>query len=340
MRNHNILLFLWLPLVLAAPFCAFGQTAVESITPCAADPTYKYFEEIQRTQYIQHPNKAGYLKFDPALYSNLVTQLNKRPNILPGKPTIDVGDEVRINEFIKKLKAPTCFESPEIYWLIETHVQTIEAARKRLKLSLKAPPKFASLPTAEINAYTYPATGTHDSIIAFNTQLFMFDYQLAKAVIPSLGITLDPTGKYLVIRNDPNFTRAYLAAHPEVKGNFASSVLEFINYAPGHEHSVDQAYDAFIIALPLGMELFAVGHEYSHVIHGDRSVVSTLRLGMGDEGKSVDEVKQPQGQTVPVLARSWKQELSADELGAKLLIKSVQDDKSNTLYSRVRLHGP
>ena len=344
MRKLSVPFVLCSFVVFYASHCLFAQTTLDSIKPCATDPTYKYFEQIQKNQYTQHPNKLGYLKSDPASWTGVISDLRKRPSSISGKPTIDADGAQKINDLLKTIKTPTCYESRPIYWLIAHYVEEIEMARKELKLPLDRSPKFGSLPTSEINAYTYPAVAGNDSVIAFNTQLFMFDYQLAKAVLPSLGMSLDASQKYVVIRNDPDFTRAYLAAHPEVKGDFASSVLEFINYAPAHDHSVDQAYDAFILALTFGMESFAVAHEYSHVIHNDHSVVANLQLELANEGRPASDQKPSKTQTVPVLVRSWQQELSADEPGARLLIRAVQDnvnhDKSESLYSRARLHGP
>ena len=54
------------------------------------------------------------------------------------------------------IRVPTCLENPNFYFLISHLAIDAEVARQELGLPLWELPKFGSLPSNDINAYTYP----------------------------------------------------------------------------------------------------------------------------------------------------------------------------------------
>ena len=67
------------------------------------------------------------------------------------------------------------------------------------------------------------------------------------------------------------------------------------------------------------MELFAVAHEYGHVIK--KHVSPTMNLRLGADSEAAESGAKPD---VAVLARSWRQELEADAVGISLLTEALR----------------
>jgi Zn-dependent protease with chaperone function len=106
------------------------------------------------------------------------------------------------------------------------------------------------------------------------------------------------------------------------------ALLEFLLLTPPATQPLPQSYDPLVITFTQGMETFAVAHEYGHVIKRHASPTMNIRLGADDEpARKVG--------SVPVLARSWKQEFEADEIGlrlvAELLKQNARRNESNDL---------
>lgn len=317
---------------------AYAQPKEEPhISPCrscARDRTYKYFEEIQCKAYGSDPGLMRFLAASQDLNQVLESidetgrELATRKD-LPGASREDESRET--SEFIRlslrNLRLPTCYENRYVYWMLTNYAQQIDDARRSLKLPLRGRPKIASLPTTEINAYTYPADGNRDSVVAFNTQLFMFAYQMTKVTLPTIGIDL-AQGSVGVDRSRATALRA-IATEKHLRLNFTMALLEFLLLVDPSTQPLAPSYDPLVVTFTQGMELFAVAHEYGHVIKKHSSPTMSIRLGAdSDTGRSAGN------RDVSVLARSWQQELEADAIGIRLLtevlrkaaLKSESDD--------------
>jgi len=287
---------------------------------CATDPTYKYFEAIQRTAYQSSPITREMWQNVEALKRSLKEndkELRQRPNSLgSGSPVTD-KDSDRITNAVLSQKLPTCYENPLIYYMLNEYVKRIELARKQLGFSLNLPPKFGSLPTADINAYTYPATTVRDSVIAFNTQLFMFAYQMTKVTMPTISVSNDTRTKRVEVDLSLDGAKRSIERNGDLKTNFAMALLEFLLLVDPSTEPLDQAYDAVLINFTEGMEMFAVAHEYGHVIKA-HSIVRTKQMQLFSE-----EVTDTPASATVVL-RSWQQELEADQVGLQLVIQALR----------------
>jgi tetratricopeptide (TPR) repeat protein len=289
-------------------------------TQCATDPTYQYFEAKQKKEYLKNP-VAKVLLADLASIERTIDEVTKeldqRTNSLaPVAPTPQED-----NEFLKKMlrvHLNTCYENRLFYAMITEYIRQIDEARKRLKLPLPIVPKYGTLPIPDINAVTFPSTETTDSIIAFNNQLFSFDYQLTKVVLPTIHVSEDVRTHMVKVDFSQSAADKAIQEKPDTKVNFVMALLEFLLITPPSTRPLDKAYDPLVITFTEGMELFAVGHEYAHVILKHSSPTTPLGLAAGNEYVASDNASSP------VLLRSWKQEFDADELSLRLLIETLR----------------
>jgi hypothetical protein len=305
------------------------QTPRTQTTDCATDATYQYFERIQKREYLKNPIARKYLdsRTVDALLDQKGNELNQRPNTGNAKKPYSTEELNSIKQQLKMIKLPTCYEDSMIHFLISNYVSEIERARQALKLQLVLPPKYGTLPIADINAATYPATATTDSIIGFNAQLFMFDYEMAKVVLPLFDIGLNAENSLMADISRKSVERV-LKENRNIANNFLSALLEFMLLIPQQDRPVDQVYDVPVMALATGMELFAVGHEYGHLIKKHVSSQTTLQFAEGNKDVAVENY------AVPVLLRSWKQEFEADDIGLTLEIQVLRN--SPVFYDPLR----
>jgi hypothetical protein len=329
---------------LSASLFVTGTSYSDPIEPeqrCATTPTYKYFEDIQYDAYTE----------TNPLYYNLLTEtrdqrklvqglkdtgeeLNKRNNSLDssalssrnGKPSVDGGMSVILQD-IKEFPLPTCYENPLTYYLIMDYKKQIDNALVALSYDKPDEIDLATLPTVDINAHTYPANNGLGNIIAFNVQLFMFDYQITKTLISTL--TLGQSGDRVSIGVNTDSAINSLRKDPNISIDFTMALLEFLGMVTPSTRPIDQAYDPLLINLTTGMELFAVAHEYGHVLKKHSSPTAALPLGLNAEGKPLNE------KTVLAYARSWKQELEADQVGIALVLQALGTSATNNEVDRL-----
>lgn len=308
---------------------------IEPELHCAKTPTYRYFEDIQYDAY----TKTNLFYYD--LLKEVRDQqkfiddikmvreeLARRRNSLstPGRPTNDRGEEV-IQQWIKDFPLPTCYENPLIYYLLMNYKGQIDKAKSALSYINNDEINLGTLPTADINAHTYPANGGLANILAFNVQLFMFDYQLTKMLIPTVNLRQSNGGINIGV-NSASAIDA-LKHDPNLSINFTMALLEFLGLTTPSTRALDQAYDPLIIHFTEGMELFAVAHEYGHVLKKHSSPIIATPLGLNANGQPIG------GRTVLAYARSWKQELEADQVGIALVLQALstyaKDDDASRL---------
>ena len=299
--------------------------ATENFKSCATSPTYKYFEHVQYDAYMSNPEFQSLLvalRDKQQILQSLKetgSELDKRDNPLSSPDIASPQTDAYIEKQLRDLKLPTCYENPFTFWILRQYAQRVDAARQDLHLLLPSQVNLATMPTTDINAYTYPAQGDLGSVIAFNTQLFMFDYQMTKVTLPTIAIANEESSHRVAVDHSLRQAIAAIESQPDIRTNFAMAILEFLLLTPPTTQPLVVSYDPLVITFTQGMEMFAVGHEYGHVIRKHTSPVINMRLGADDDRSAAKY-------TVPVLARSWQQELEADQIGVSLLTEALRKD--------------
>ena len=181
--------------------------------------------------------------------------------------------DARIAEYLAKygnVQPPTPYEDPNLYAVLLEMSDSIEAALT--SRGFPTPPRLllGTLPTGTLNALTFPVLRTKEHIIIFERGLFDFAFQMSKiaaVVFPAI----DPMrGSFSA---EVNVERG-VEAHPEILEQLnrvlhAYLVLGDPRRIPSYK--IDNSRVMTAVLLLRSMELFALGHEYGHIVarHGD-----------------------------------------------------------------------
>lgn len=159
---------------------------------------------------------------------------------------------------------------------------------------------------------------------------------MAEAVVPTISVS--KAGTKVSIDPSIDAAKEIIAKNPKLQVNFALALLFFLGVCNLPDTSTDGMVVPLTAGAASGMGLFAVGHEYGHVIKGHVSptTMKTFQLSLNDNAhKTLD---------APVLLRSWQQELEADSVGFQLLrqvLKSrSKEAQAYSIKSMYDLHGP
>ncbi len=294
-------------------FLASGAAASPDNCPgvCAKDAAYKYFEYLQCAAYHS----------DPVLIevwrniSNLKTSLKSVEKNNP--QAHKYLESIKLEMF--EISLPTCYENRIAYFMLKTYMDIIMAASVRLNKGVSVPPRFGSLPSTEINAFTI-VDSEGDRIVAFNTELFGFTQQMTYAISPLVKAQVTQSQNVWSSEVAGQIVNQFRNEHIE----FETSILEFLEVIPAERlltipgTTPLNEVNELGLDLSIGMDLFAVGHEYSHAILKHKPISNKLvALGVKQRAKAV-----PVNAQVAVL--SWAQELAADELGFQLAAEATK----------------
>jgi hypothetical protein len=204
---------------------------------------------------------------------------------------------------------PTPYEDPFTYPMMTAYAEDIEGALARaFSIRFKTRPLMGTLPLGRANAAAIRVPFIHQFIVVFHHGLFAFVNLLAKVVaaaIPSDGSTEPATFRYEIeeiderMRHDSvileRFTDALtsylLDGRPRTRGQYVLA----------------QPNRTWCDILVQSAELFALGHEYSHIIRGH-----------------LDQVETFPGSPLAEIPLSHAQEFEADQLGAILATAAMR----------------
>jgi len=287
--------------LLAAVFAVVpASSQVPPFHPCATDPAYAELEKIQYAMYKADPDLLKTIEAkERGIANGAFAESRKNRNNLQPR---GVGGQ----------RLPTCYEDPTMYWVLSDYAEKMQKAARKLGLPLKVPPRLGSVPSDELNAYTLPATASHGSIIVFNDQLGIFSYEMASAALGTIGVT-----RGLVLGTSHDKAIQVIRDNADLRESFAMSLIQFVLITPPSLSDIPD-FNAWSKVL-YAMEMFAVGHEYGHVIkkHASRSTSLNLEPVASRAGEPI---------IFPVLVRSWAQELEADQIGLQLLEETLGDE--------------
>jgi hypothetical protein len=271
----------------------------ESVLPvlCATDPIYREFEQVQAAIYSEEANDT----FHHLLSSDEVTGIRKRVLELVSRRI--PGSEDRVARALDRFRAPTCYENPFLYFRMALYSKDVDAARRSLNIPLKSKIRFGSLPSSDINAYTYLMSNGRDSVVAFNAELFIFVEQLSSLAVGAV----DPEIKNRELADTLTDNLLSISYNPEAKRRFVDTVVALIAGRPIATAAIDSSRELLVVSLTNAIERFLFAHEMGHIVKEHTSPIVILPGG----ATGISEYS--------VYARSWAQEFEADEVGFQLL---------------------
>jgi hypothetical protein len=213
---------------------------------------------------------------------------------------------------------PTKYENPFHYYILkqiqEKIAETVSAyERGGRKWSHDANPIIGTLPTRLVNARALHIPESGEQLLIFDSEMFNFVIFMSKSFAGAVSPTTQGDFAALDMRRQSVLQK--LNDDPEVITRFREAVLAYLieghfENVPPYSHEGQLA--AFSNHLCTATELFIVGHEYGHLLHGDFS----------DKQRSVAFVVE--GRESLEFPPDWSLEFSADVLGADLASMALQ----------------
>ena len=215
----------------------------------------------------------------------------------------------RYNERYRNADLPTPYEEPNLYAVLLEMADAVEQAAMSANLPVPGHLLFGSLPTGSINAKAV-SVAPKEYIVLFHYGLFMFAFQMARLAANAFPpLVPDGASARFETRSDP---LAVLKRRPEIQDQFNRILYAYVvlgNPWRTPVISVDAPLLPTAMVLLRSMELFCMGHEYTHVIwrHPERGA----------------EFAQTEQQWI---RWSWKAEYAADEVGLSLTHSAMSMD--------------
>jgi hypothetical protein len=297
------------------------------------DPAYKYLELLQEAEFT-NPRNRFLLENIRDSYQRVVDYVSRefqlRPNSMPGKRVVTEQEVQRIANWILQQELPTRYEEAFAFNILSDISSEIEDSINARNLTVPVRPKFGTLPDPKINAQTLEVPGSEERLIVLYTQLFSFIHQITKLTLRTVTISRDLNSNLTEINFSPEEAKRLIRSDPAIKADFVKVLLEFLLIAePTQEAPLDEIYDPFVDNFERGIELFAVGHEYGHVMKKHQLI----------ESSSFRLVPQPSDTAGPieihVLEASWRQEFEADSVGVELMIDALNRQEDANVIMRL-----
>ena len=296
------------------------------------DDAYRYLEARQRAIYEANPGIADPFSREELrkpkatnTLDELIDKLAHQGCDADGKNC--VGDPIlykHLAEEVKCANLPTRFKSPIFFVLIMTYLQAFEPIRRK-DFPQREVIRFGSLPTGTIDAQAMKPLGIGSPIVILNRDLFFFTGAFSKSI--SNAIPIERVGGAVAIKYKPEAIAERLRENPGIVEDFADAMSRMIRRGSprgAHEMFLDADHNRLHARLVSAMDMFIISHEDAHVLLGHVSKGSISYAFHGDNMvEAKDQANDAAAEnTITVLTRSRQQELDADALGYRLLIKS------------------
>lgn len=276
------------------------------------DPSYLLLERIQKNAYgdksdIRHvspPNPKAL-----SMRAEITAEMNfyLTDSIKTYSEELELSRE-NFNDFWNKanermakeldtLTLPTRYENAQWYSVISKLNHRLMAVINKEYPNFNSRILFGTIPTTSVNASTIMVPGSTDRIVLFNEDLFDATYSLTKVLIQ----TLDWKETSLSYKKEKVHKKV---KDPEVNKRFLEIMLWYLKMSSNSSlgsYFLEPGQMKMAIVLTRSMELFALAHEYAHII-------------LGHSPRNDKE-----------FAYNWLQEFDADDLGFQLMFMTIMD---------------
>lgn len=262
-----------------------------------------YLEELQSKFYTDGKQITDSFSFicDSGLLETMIKKWN---------PDTDINE---IKSLMQKNDLPTIYEDRGLYTILFNFIEEIELAAKDLSFDLPMRPLTGTLPSGKVNAMAIKVPDNNEFILVFERELFTFANLIAKIVAQSVPLTEEDNGGlgFSVRKEEVN---NYLKSHQEVSNRFNELILAYILHglpSAAPPYLLDKNPMVLTNVFRNSLELFVVGHEYSHILLGH---VQNGRMMMNNiQDLEVNEI-----------IFNWENEHQADMLGLILMLNCMK----------------
>lgn len=289
------------------------------------DRVYKHvWHAMSRTPQAPAPED------DDALVANLADELLRRHvTLLPADKAEDF--KTRFLDWVARMRAGSTSKYEDSFTLNSLSGMADElerAGRERLGWQMPERPLLGTLPTGRVNALTLLVPGTGEHVVLFESEFGSFAHLAAMAVADVLPVRRTPDGG-AAISLDPEEVARGITQQPEKARRFGELVRAYLEtgiptMAP--QSFLDPVQTIWAAMLCHSVELFALGHEYGHILLGH---LGERRPAAWLGGPSLSEAEE--------LAYSNQEEVEADAKGISLSTAAVQIGEKGKISNPVGL---
>lgn len=204
-------------------------------------------------------------------------------------------------------RVSTKFEMPGMYDFLKEQFTEVRAVASTADLPELDRVHVGSLPIRDINARVLPPDADLGHFLFFNIRFVEFASELAK--ISAMAIPQDARGDNIVFDESREALERRVASDPEIQFLFVNRLMYFLDVESLKPHPPPEDIRPILSRYQQGIELFAMGHEYSHL--GLRHSGAAIQLEGADISAADLQIAGASG--------NWIQELDADYHGAKIL---------------------
>jgi hypothetical protein len=207
---------------------------------------------------------------------------------------------------------PSEFEDPGSYELLSRLVDDVDKARSTLNFTLATRPCFGTLPIPTVNARVARVGTEARPYIVVNRSLFSFVHEMTKLALLTVEFARAAPPAAMTISFGPDAYERQLSRYPEIRDRMADLVSEYLGGPRAQSLILGVEYDTLLLGADEGAELFAVAHEYAHLIlnHLATSKLAELRL--------LTDPSHPTTAGPQSHVHTWLQETDADVTAMKL----------------------
>lgn len=207
------------------------------------------------------------------------------------------------------------YEDARTLQLLHKLADDVERAGRALGFPMPRRPLLGTLPTGRVNVMTMLVPGTREHLLLFESEFTGFAYLAAKAVADVLPYRRSPDGG-ASFDLEPAKVRERLEQRPQSARRFGELVRAYLETGMPYQaprYTQEPVRNTWAMMLCDSVELFALGHEYGHILKnhlGDQRPAAWL--GGPDLGEPEE------------LAWTRQQEFEADSQGLSLSMAAMR----------------
>ncbi|WP_436982890.1 hypothetical protein [Streptomyces sp. enrichment culture] len=252
---------------------------------------------------------------DTEVQSMIDQLLSLRSGLIGRKKTEELRAGLQRNERLLRATTVSKYEDARTIQGLHRLADTMERAARIAGFPVPERPLLGTLPTGRVNVVTLVVPGTGEHLVLFESEFSGFAYLASKAVAELLPYRRTPDGG-AAIELEPAKVRERLVRHPESARRFGELVTAYLETGVPYnapQYLQEPVRNTWAGVLCEAVQLFALGHEYGHILRGHLGQQRPAAWLGGPELAEPEEV-----------AWSNQEEVEADGEGLSLSIAAMQ----------------
>ncbi|PFY96970.1 hypothetical protein COL57_15845 [Bacillus wiedmannii] len=209
----------------------------------------------------------------------------------------------------------TVYESPYYYQVMMDLLEKVESASKELGFTIPDRPIIGTLPTGKIQAMASRHPISNEHTIIFEYELFSFANLLSKSLLSSLPVKSE--NGVVSFSTDLDDIVNGIAKDQTGLHKFFDVLVSYLFYGRpslAEQYNPDKNIMILNALIVNSMELFVMGHEYSHIL-------------LDHTNKSKEKKTNVYSQSINELIFQWEDEFEADGLSFIMIMEMISQNK-------------